>query len=829
MTDKVYTPEDEQIARRIKEVERLASLAPGEYLLWLPKSAERLGMSVADLKAAVEAKLKERKEIADKEERRTRDEDRKLARVEADAQSKAKAKRRLFQQLRGQSEQKQQADIKLWCDTYKEDPEVIAEELAAYLAPTIDPPVETAEMWRGDPVDGAALIEQIERRITRHVLMVSNAGTIGAAFWTLQTWLHSSIALFSPILAPWSAEAEQGKTTLLEVISWMVPRPHKEVTPTISLYQTIDAEEPTLFIEEGEKLFKDRKLHEIINASWTRGSLVYRMIRGVRTPFRIFCPKAIALLGRNDVPASSATRCIFIGMMAPTADEKVEPFKQEDDEKLREIRLKAARWAADHMAALRNATPSMPPGFINRLANNWSLMFAMADLIGGDWPQRLRLAATQLAPIDEQNVTWSKRLLAEFRAAFEVAQRRYVTSKEIHQRLVEDELGPWGNYHGHQITQREIAHILRSAYQIHHQKVGPEDNRVWGYRADDFAERFKRILQNPLVDPDIRTGGTEAPKIGVISSTRVEDCPDVRISPGSSAKTSKASEPETPSDEPITMSRNPLKTGHRLGFRADYKVAVFDPDGVRVSDWFDSRKDAKTYAKSLGPAGPRSESLPTGEPQEPDEPEKPGPMVHHQNGNAALTDCESPFEGLFDLERMEAAQKEFEAAEKRAKAEQRARQKEEDKKPKFKAAPRSQAMKAKVISFQKLLARAARPGNPNEGSIAEKAARRIMTEYGIDPTDELLDTAWKGSGHFADNLLLAKFRQEHRAQYRQWLSQKYMQRREHDTLLLSLTPEQRADVSKRWGKVDKFGSLILPSVIERIDDMKEILGVAQKN
>jgi hypothetical protein len=40
--------EDEQIQRRIREVQRLAGLAPGEYLLWLPKSAERLGMSTAD-------------------------------------------------------------------------------------------------------------------------------------------------------------------------------------------------------------------------------------------------------------------------------------------------------------------------------------------------------------------------------------------------------------------------------------------------------------------------------------------------------------------------------------------------------------------------------------------------------------------------------------------------------------------------------------------------------------------------------------------------------------------------------------------------------------
>jgi hypothetical protein len=130
-------------------------------------------------------------------------------------------------------------------------------------------------------VDGRALVEQIQRRITRHVVMVSEAGLIGSAFWTLQTWLHAEIALYSPILAPTSAEAEQGKSTLLEVISWMVPRRHVEVTPKVSLYATIDQDTPTLFIEEGEKLFKNRDLEEIINSSWMRNAKVWRMVRGV--------------------------------------------------------------------------------------------------------------------------------------------------------------------------------------------------------------------------------------------------------------------------------------------------------------------------------------------------------------------------------------------------------------------------------------------------------------------------------------------------------------------------------------------------------------------
>jgi Protein of unknown function (DUF3631) len=571
-TDKVVPLHADQIERRIKEAVRLANLAPGEHLLWYRDRARHLGIPPEELLAAINAILRDRKEATEKEERHTRETDRKAARTEAEARDKAKDKRRLFQRLQGQSAAKQEAGIKLWCEVYTEDPEVIARELAEYLAPTIAPVTPPTEVW-AEPVDGAALIAQIERRITRHLLMVSAAGTMGAAFWTLQCWLHQEIALFSPILAPWSAEAEQGKTTLLDVISYMVPRPHREVRPTISIYSTIDSEEPTLFIDEGEKLFKDRNLEEIINNSWSRGYRVHRMVRGARMPFKIFCPKAVGLLGRNDVPPATATRCLFIEMMAPTEAETkfLEKFMKRDDEELREIRLKSARWASDNAAVLRDAKPVMPIGFVNRLADNWSLMFAIADLIGGEWPERLRRAAMQLAPtIDDQNLTDGKRLLAEFRVLFGKLKRPWVTSKEINRHLTEDPLGPWSYYHGHPITEREIAHLLRKMHQIQHRKV---TKTLWGFRAEDFVEKFKRILRDPL------------PTSGDLEIGKLTPPPDLQISPS------------TPAKSDVVINKIALKSGHRLGRREDGKYGLFGPGRKLIAGWFDSRTAAIQHSK----------------------------------------------------------------------------------------------------------------------------------------------------------------------------------------------------------------------------------------
>jgi putative DNA primase/helicase len=256
----------------------------------------------------------------------------------------------------------------------------------------------------------------------------------------------------------------------------MVPRPQREVSPTISLYHTIDEKEPTLFIDEGGELFRNRELKKILNNSWTPGFPVYRMARGgIRRAFRVFCPKAIGLLGRGDIPPDTATRFIFIEMQAPTAEEArlLERVDWTDPE-FGEIRLKAARWSADNMAALKDATPAMPIGFVNRLADNWSLMFGLADLVGGEWPERLRRAAMQLAPTDDdQNMTDSKRLLAELRVLFEQVGRPWVTSEQVAEHLTQDPLGPWAEHHGLGL-QRRVAHLLRKAYQIRPHMVGPE-------------------------------------------------------------------------------------------------------------------------------------------------------------------------------------------------------------------------------------------------------------------------------------------------------------------------------------------------------------------
>jgi putative DNA primase/helicase len=460
---------------------------------------------------------------------------------------KAKSRRALFQRIAGESTAKREAEIRLWASTFEEDPAMVTAEFREYVTPTVDPePVKPAEIW-SEPVDGAELAMLLEQRIAKHIFMISEAGEVATVVWIFLAWLHDAIAAYSPILAFWG-EPGQGKTTSLNLVAFLTPRPHREVQPGISLYQTIDSEHPTLIIDEGQDLFRRKYLAAIINSSWQRGFPVYRKFgRGPRMPFDVFCPKAVGLLTRNGLEPATAERMVLIEMQAPTPAEAkaLEPFWNRDDAGLKELRMKLAKWAVDNAEALKDSRPEMPIGFVGRVGQNWSLLFAIGDRLGGEWPQRLRKAAMQLAPdVDDQNASDAKRLLSAFRGLFEQVGRAWVYSEEVYRHLTDDPLSSWNLYHGHRISQIGIANLLRKTYGICHRKVGPKDRRLHGYRADDFRDRFLRILQNPLPEPGLSDSeqlcsaaeeGSPGVQVTPPPSPEKLETPDVSQGPGSAA------------------------------------------------------------------------------------------------------------------------------------------------------------------------------------------------------------------------------------------------------------------------------------------------------
>ena len=64
---------------------------------------------------------------------------------------------------------------------------------------------------------------------------------------------------------------------------------------------------------------------------------------------------------------------------------------------------KIARWASDHEEELRNSDPMTPEGLNDRSADNWRPLLAIADCVGGDWPERARQATKSLEEESEND------------------------------------------------------------------------------------------------------------------------------------------------------------------------------------------------------------------------------------------------------------------------------------------------------------------------------------------------------------------------------------------------------------------------------------------
>jgi putative DNA primase/helicase len=187
-------------------------------------------------------------------------------------------------------------------------------------------------------------------------------------------------------------------------------------------------------------------------------------------------------------------------------DETVEPFGHTDDNEFAVLRRKLARWTVDNTAALKDAKPTMPPGLDNRVAMNWSLLLAIAELAGGSWPQRAREAAEGLTR-SGRRPSDGVQLLAALKKLFTDSCKTMVTSKEVVAYLRRDPTSIWADYNrGGPVTERQVAKLLgEDRFEIFPMVIHPtgrSTNSPRGYQLEQFADVFARYL---LADPHIRT------------------------------------------------------------------------------------------------------------------------------------------------------------------------------------------------------------------------------------------------------------------------------------------------------------------------------------
>src|SRR3990167_1953676 len=152
-----------------------------------------------------------------------------------------------------------------------------------------------------DSVDGARLLDDLATVFSRHVILPAGAADALALY---VAYAHV-FDLFdvAPLLAVTSPTLRCGKTTLLDVVRELVPRPLS--TSNISaaaLFRTVEKHKPTLLVDEADSFLKDNEPpRNLLNSGHTRGGAFAIRCDGEDlepAQFTTWCPKVLAAIGK---------------------------------------------------------------------------------------------------------------------------------------------------------------------------------------------------------------------------------------------------------------------------------------------------------------------------------------------------------------------------------------------------------------------------------------------------------------------------------------------------------------------------------------------------
>jgi putative DNA primase/helicase len=376
------------------------------------------------------------------------------------------------------------------------------------------------EPW-ADPVVGATLLDDITREIKRYVIL-SETEASAAALWVIAAHAFDSFVIF-PRLFIRAAEKGCGKTTTLEVITPLVPRPLNASSITAAaMYRVIEQARPTLLLDEADTFAKDDEdLRGVLNAGHRRDGVVLRCVETregyeVRQ-FSVWAPAALAAIGH--LPATIEDRCIIISLRRKLPDEVVSSLRLDRVGRLERLAREAARWAADNADALAAADPEIPDGIVNRQADNWRPLIAVADLAGGRWPAQARNVATEMCRAGGGVKSIRELLLEDLRDLFnrEIPDESYGTrfsaeifakkpsalfTDEILKGLHERDDRPWPEFRdGSPITSKQLAGLLRPLGVKVGRTVRRGDKTSKGYKREWLEDAFARYVTPISVTP----------------------------------------------------------------------------------------------------------------------------------------------------------------------------------------------------------------------------------------------------------------------------------------------------------------------------------------
>ncbi|MDF2257331.1 DUF3631 domain-containing protein [Streptantibioticus ferralitis] len=365
--------------------------------------------------------------------------------------------------------------------------------------------------------EGSALLDQLRTSIAKFVILPSEESLDAVVLWVAATHLQTSWQ-HAPRLAVVGPAKRCGKSRLLDVLTETVHDPIITVNSTAAaIFRAITEEPPTLLVDEADTIFgspkqaeKNEDLRGLLNAGHQRGRPVLRVVGKEHTPHRFATFAMAAIAGIGDLPDTIMDRSVVIRMRRRAEGERVSPYRtKRDSTTLHRLRTRLARWAKPLAGRALHLEPAMPVE--DRAADTWEPLVIVADLAGGTWPERARVACTRMVAAEveaEEDSPSNARILSDVRRAFAAAgDPESVSTDALLYALNSDPEAPWAESARGGLTARALSGMLRE-FGIRPANVRmPDQTQRKGYTRAKFTDAWKRYC--PTVHPlDASTAAT---------------------------------------------------------------------------------------------------------------------------------------------------------------------------------------------------------------------------------------------------------------------------------------------------------------------------------
>ena len=207
-------------------------------------------------------------------------------------------------------------------------------------------------------------------------------------------------------------------------------------------------ENPTLLLDEADSFLKENEeLRGVINSGHTRQSAyVIRTVGDDHQPRQFLTWGAKAISGIGQLAETIVDRAIVLELRRKLPTESVQRLRHAEPQLFERLASKLARFADDAGSSIERARPNLPEALNDRAQDNWEPLLAIADYVGGNWPDIARRTALRLSGAQREAQSLSTELLVDIRNVFDSKPVARIKTADLLTALADDENRPWATY-----------------------------------------------------------------------------------------------------------------------------------------------------------------------------------------------------------------------------------------------------------------------------------------------------------------------------------------------------------------------------------------------